>query len=103
VTACLQAAAAGQESLPEPGYWTLAQLAAYMQTSRWTVRRRIAADPAFPVLTTFGAPRFPVERVKAYLQRQEQGRGRAYKSRGLLRLPAQTSTTVDAGDPEAAP
>lgn len=88
-----QITASAQATLPEPGYWTLVQLAAYMQTSRWTVRRRVAADPAFPVLSAFGAPRFPVERVKAYLQRQEQGRGRAYKTRGFLRLSPQVPAT----------
>jgi len=50
-----QITASAQATLPEPGYWTLVQLAAYMQTSRWTVRRRVAADPAFPVLSAFGA------------------------------------------------
>ena len=94
---------AAQAILPEPGYWTLAQLAAYMQTSRWTVRRRVAGDPAFPVLTTFGAPRFPVERVKAYLQRQESGRGRAYKTKNFLRLATQSSAIAASGDAVGAP
>ena len=42
------------------------------------------ADSGFPVLYGFGGPRFAIERTKAYLQRQESGRGRAYKSRRFL-------------------
>jgi hypothetical protein len=82
----------------EPGYWTLAELAAYMRCTRWTVARR-AKDAGFPVLHGYGGPRFPIERVKAYLQRQEQRRGRGYKSRGLLSLAPQTTAT--ATDPAA--
>jgi hypothetical protein len=76
----------------EPGYWTIAELAAHLQVSRWTAQRRVKADPSFPVLRGWGSDRFPIDRVKAYLQRLEQGRGRAYKSRGLLHL------TPQAGD-----
>jgi len=75
----------------EPGYWSIADLATFLGCSRWTIQRRVASDPAFPVLKGFGGPRFPIERVKAYLQRAEQGRGRAYKTRGLLRSDAQPS------------
>ena len=79
----------GSPVRPDPGYWTLADLSAYMRCSRWTVARRVKADPGFPVLHGFGGPRFPIERVKAYLQRAEQGRGRAYKTRGFLSLAPQ--------------
>jgi hypothetical protein len=65
-------------SAVDPGYWTLPQLPAYLQVSRWTASPRVKADPAFPVLRGYGPDRYPVERVKAYPQRQEQGRGRAY-------------------------
>jgi hypothetical protein len=86
----------------EPGYWTLAQLAAYLGCSRWTIARRVKADPAFPVLNGYGGPRFPIERVKAHLQRHEQGRGRAYKSAGLLRLAPQVPAEPTAGGAEGA-
>jgi len=43
-------AAPGQQATLEPGYWTIHELAAYLGVSRWTIQRRVAADPAFPVL-----------------------------------------------------
>ena len=84
------------------GYWTLAELAEFLQCSRWTVQRRVKADSGFPVLYGFGGPRFPVERVKAYLQRQESGRGRAYKSRRFLHSVAQVPVASNGADPEPA-
>jgi hypothetical protein len=78
------------------GYWTLPELAMYLGVSRWTVSRRVKADPAFPVLRGFGPDRYPIERVKAYLQRLESGRGRAYrKSADLLHLDA--ARRIDGG------
>jgi hypothetical protein len=103
VSATPHAASDQQAILPEPGYWSVGQLAAYLGVSRWTIRRRVSADPAFPMLTAFGDVRFPVERVKAYLQRQEQGRGRGYKTRGFLHLAAQPAATVDGADRRVAP
>jgi hypothetical protein len=76
-----------------PGYWTIHELAAYLGVSRWTIQRRVAADPAFPVLRGYGPDRYPIARVRTYLERQEQGRGRAYKSRGLLHLSPQVPAT----------
>ena len=89
----------------EPGYWTLAQLAKYLGCSRWTISRRVKADPGFPVLDGYGGPRFPIERVKAYLQRAEQGRGRAYRareSRGFLHPASQATVTQAPGAAEQA-
>ncbi len=57
----------------EPGYWTILDLAAHLQVSRWTAQRRVKADPAFPVLRGWGPDRFPIDRVKAYLPRLEPG------------------------------
>jgi len=84
------------------GYWTVAELADYLKCSRWTITRRVKDDPGFPVLYGFGGPRFPVERVKAYLQRQESGRGRAYKSARLLHSVAQMPVVSSASAPEPA-
>ena len=86
----------------EPGYWTIHELAAHLQVSHWTAKRHVKADPAFPVLRGFGPDRFPVERVKAYLQRLEQGRGRAYKSRGFLHSAPQPSENARDGASQAA-
>jgi hypothetical protein len=96
---------AGQVSEPRSsplGYWSSDELAAYLGVSRWTIQRRVKADPAFPVLRGWGPDRFPIDRVKAYLQRQEQGRGRAYKSRSLLSFVPQppdvaSSPSVESG------
>jgi hypothetical protein len=82
------------------GYWTITQLAAYLGCSRWTVQRRVKADPLFPVLDGWGGSRFPVERVRAYLERQERGRGRAYKTREFLRPAPQPTATAGAGPAE---
>lgn len=77
-------------SVVEPGYWTLAQLADYMQVSRWTISRRVKAEPGFPGAARGSGPdRYPVERVKAYLQRQEQSDGAPDKTHG----PAPSRTT----------
>ena len=86
--------------LVEPGYWTIAELAEYLRCSRWTVARRVKSDPSFPVLHGYGAPRFPIDRVKLYLQRLEQGRGRAYKSGILLHsVPQVPVATHNGADP----
>ena len=86
----------------EPGYWTIHELAAHLQVSRWTAQRRVKADPSFPVLRGWGPDRFPIERVKAYLQRLEQGRGRAYKSRGFLRSAPQAPENASDGSAQVA-
>jgi hypothetical protein len=85
------------------GYWSRAELALYLGVSPWTVTRRVKADPAFPVLRGFGPDRYPIERVKAYLQRLEQGRGRAHrKSADLLHLEANGRTNSGTAQPERA-
>lgn len=89
--------------MSDPGYWTIRELATHLQVSHWTAKRRVKADPAFPVLRGFGPDRYPIERVKAYLQRLEQGRGRAYKTRGFLPLASQPSENTHAADVQAAP
>ena len=103
MSAAGSSAPAPQASLVEPGYWNIRGLAAFLGVSKWTAQRRVNADPAFPVLRGYGPDRYPIERVKAYLQRQEQGRGRAYKTRGFLHLAGQVSTAVDLAKPEEAP
>jgi len=85
-----------------PGYWTFLELAAYLKVSLATAKRHVKADPSFPVLRGWGPPRFPIERVKAYLQRLEQGRGRAYKSRGFLHSAPQPSENARDGASQAA-
>lgn len=85
------------------GYWSRAELALYLGVSPWTVTRRVKADPSFPVLRGFGPDRYPIERVKAYLQRLEQGRGRAYrKSADLLHLDANGRMNGASAEPRAA-
>lgn len=94
----------------DAGYWTIHDLAAYLQVSKWTAKRRVKADKSFPVLKGWGADgaggadRYPVERVKAYLQRLEQGRGKAYqKSADLLHLASTPRVNGGAAAPEQAP
>ena len=101
-------AASPSPSQPRPSddlrrtlYWTVDELAKELQVSRWTVQRRVKADPSFPVLRGFGPDRFPVARVLAYLQRLEQGRGRAYRKSGdLLHLAADRRVNGGIGEPE---
>jgi hypothetical protein len=83
------------------GYWSADELAAFLGVSRWTIQRRVKADPSFPALRGWGPVRFPIERVKAYLQHQEQGRGRAYKSRHLLSLVSQPADVASATSAES--
>ena len=62
---------------PAPGYWTIEQFAAFVSVPKKTIYKWPAQYPTLPVLAMGTGKRktwlFPIERVKLWLQRQEQG------------------------------
>jgi excisionase family DNA binding protein len=69
----------------EPEYMTGQEVATMLQVSVKSVWRWADKDRSMPVLKIGGTVRFPRERLLRWLQRREQGTGRAKQPDNLLR------------------
>ena len=69
-----QDSASIKASCPEPDYWTAQQLAAFVNRPVKTIYKWPELYADMPCARIGRAKLFPIERIKRWLERQEQGR-----------------------------